>query len=72
MQNPSIASIIGFFVVVLTVGYVLHRILSKTGIYKKKIKGKGFFSGFLYTIVLIVVLYIVLLVIFGILNLIDF
>ncbi|MFT5890845.1 MAG: hypothetical protein ACI9Y7_000943 [Dokdonia sp.] len=68
----SYVSIIGFFVIVFILGYLLHRVLTKTGIYKRKIKGKGWVSKLLYIGSLILLLYILLLVIFGVIKLISF
>ncbi|WP_299763939.1 hypothetical protein [uncultured Dokdonia sp.] len=67
----STASIIGFFVIVIVGGFFLHLVLSKTGIYKKRVKAKGFLAKFLYFGIFLILLYIVLLVIFGIIKLIG-
>lgn len=68
----STASIIGFFVIVIVGGFFLHLGLSKTEMYKKKVKAKGFLAKFLYLGIFLILLYIVLLVIFGTLSLIGF
>ncbi len=67
----STVSIIGFFVIVFVLGYLLHRVLIKTGIYKRKIKGRGWISKLLYIGSLMLLLYILLLVIFGVIKLIS-
>jgi hypothetical protein len=68
----SVASIIGFFVIVIILGCLLHFALSKTRMYKRKVQGKGVFSKIVYFVILLVMLYILLLVIFGVINLIGF
>jgi len=67
----GISSIIGFFVIVLILGCLLHFALSKTNIYMKKVQSKGLLSKFLYFSILLVMLYMLLLVIFGIIKLIS-
>ena len=68
----GISSIIGFFVIVLILGVLLHLALSKTSVYKRKIKAKGVLSKLLYSGILLVVLYMLLLIIFGVIKLIGF
>ncbi len=68
----NISSIIGFFVIVIVLGILLHLGLSKTGIYSRKVRGKGFLPKFIYAGIFLIVLYIVLLSIFGVINLIGF
>ncbi len=67
----SVSSIIGFFVIVLILGCLLHFALSKTDIYMRKVQSKGLLSKFLYFAVLLIMLYMLLLVIFGIIKLIG-
>ena len=71
MQNYSIASSIGFFVIVIVLGYLLHRILSKRSVYVKKVKGQGCIARILYISILLLLLYVVLIVIFGAIKLIN-
>ena len=68
----GISSIIGFFVIVLILGVLLHLVLSKTSVYKRKIKAKGVLSKLLYSGIFLALLYILLLIIFGIIKLIGF
>jgi hypothetical protein len=69
--DVNIGSMIGFYAIVIVLGFFLHLGLSKTGLYKRKIKTKGFFSKFLYICIFLVILYILLLVIFGVIKLIS-
>lgn len=71
MQNFGIASSIGFFVIVIVLGYLLHRILSKKKVYLRKVKGQGCIARILYISILLLLLYIVLIVIFGAIKLIS-
>ncbi len=68
----STASIIGFFVIVIVGGFFLHLALSKTEMYKKKVKAKGSLTKFLYFGIFLMILYIVLLIIFGAISLMRF
>jgi len=68
----STASIIGFFVIVIVGGFFLHQGLSKTEMYKKKVKAKGFLTKLLYLGIFLIILYILLLAIFGVIKLIGF
>ena len=71
MQGSSIASSIGFLVIVIALGYLLHRIFSKKNVYLKKVKGQGCIARILYISILLLLLYIVLIVIFGAIKLIS-
>lgn len=68
----NLSSIIGFFVIVIVLGVLLHVALSKTEVYSKKVRAKGFLPMFVYIGVFLILLYILLLIIFGLINLIGF
>ena len=66
ISGISIASIIGFFVIVILLGWLLHFLFSRTKFYRNSIKGKALFTRLLYILTLLIVLYILLLIIFGV------
>ena len=72
MQEATTVSIIGFFVIVIVLGFLLHLGLSKTPLYSKKVRAKGLLPMFIYICVFSVALYILLLIIFGLIHLIGF
>ncbi|MFC4635474.1 hypothetical protein ACFO3O_16310 [Dokdonia ponticola] len=72
MQEATTVSIIGFFVIVIVLGFLLHLGLSKTALYSKKVRAKGLLPTFIYICVFLVALYILLLIIFGLIHLIGF
>lgn len=70
-MQASVVSVVGFFVIVVLLGILLHRTFSKTNIYKKKVKDKGCIAGFLYINTLILLLYVLLVIILGVIKLIQ-
>jgi len=69
--HVGIESIIGFFVIIIVIGGLLHFLLSKTSLYNRKIKKGEYLSKFIYLIIFLVLLYIALLTIFGVIKLIG-